>query len=269
MVIATSGTTGKPKRALFRHEALFANARKCVDRLGLTAADRVAMPVPIFHMYGLGAALLPALMAGASIDLQPRVPGARCGSSPRERAFEPTVAFPHPVVRPGGLLAARHGDRRYRLTVLAGDRMPEAAFARYEARYGTVVALYGTTELGAVAASSPSDAFDARVASSGRALPGVTLELRADPLLGLDELEVRRDDGFAGYLDDEGRLGAPRAVGAPWPTRDHAALDDDGRLVLRGRADDAVKRDGVLVRLPDVEARLLEIAEGVERAVVS
>ncbi len=262
VAVATSGSTGAPKRVLYRHEYLVANARGCVERLGLSAADRVAIPVPTFHMFGLGAALLPALLAGAAVDLQPRANAMRFVA--RERVFAPTVAF----LTPGfaqGLLAVRHGPRPYRATVLAGDRMPPAAFAKYEERHGAVVALYGTTELGAVAAASPSDPLAERIEGAGRALPGVDLELRTAS--GRDELFVRRADGFRGYLDAEGRLSPVELDGGFWATRDHAELLSEGRLRLLGRADHAVKRDGRLVRLGEVEAALLEIP-GVARAAV-
>ena len=262
VAVATSGSTGAPKRVLYRHRDLVANARGCVERLGLTAADRVAIPVPTFHMYGLGAALLPALIAGASVDLQPRANAMRFVA--RERAFAPTVAF----LTPGfaqGLLAARHGTRAYRATVLAGDWMPASAFAAYEERHGPVVALYGTTELGAVAAASPGNRLAERVEGAGRALPGVDVELRTTR--GRDELFVRRADGFRGYLDAEGRFSPAELDAGFWATRDHAELLNGDRLRLLGRADDAVKRDGRLVRLGEVEAVLLEIP-GVERAAV-
>ena len=65
--LATSGTTGKPKIVAYTHSALLGNAGNCRGRLGITDVDRVIDPVPLAHVYGLGAALLPAVEAGASI----------------------------------------------------------------------------------------------------------------------------------------------------------------------------------------------------------
>jgi acyl-CoA synthetase (AMP-forming)/AMP-acid ligase II len=254
VALSTSGSTGKPKLSLFRHAALFANARACVSRLGLRGDDRVAVPVPIFHMYGLGAALVPAVLAGASVDLQSRSNAMRFIA--RERAFDPTVAFLTPTYA-HGLLAVRHEGRPYRATVLAGDRVSAAAFERYEDRHGPVCALYGSTELGAVAASGPLDPRELRVESAGKALDGVELALRSRE--GSAELWVRHAARFDGYLDDGGSLVAPALEDGWLPTRDHAELLPDGRVRLLGRADDAVKRDGVLVRLPDIEAALAEL----------
>jgi acyl-CoA synthetase (AMP-forming)/AMP-acid ligase II len=68
--LQTSESTGNPKMATHLHTKLMGNAFNCVERLGLTSEDRIAIPVPIFHMYGLAAAFLPGVVVGASIDLQ-------------------------------------------------------------------------------------------------------------------------------------------------------------------------------------------------------
>ena len=50
------------------HTKLMGNAFNCVERLGLTSEDRIAITVPIFHMYGLAAAFLSRVVVGASIE---------------------------------------------------------------------------------------------------------------------------------------------------------------------------------------------------------
>jgi hypothetical protein len=263
VALSTSGSLGRPKVALHEHAALAANAAACVTRLGLTRADRVAIPVPIFHMFGLGAALVPALLAGASIDVQERSNVVRFVA--RERAFDPTCAFMTPTFARLAL-AARHGARAYRVTVVAGDRMPRAALEAYEARYGVVAPLYGSTELGAIAACSPDDDLDARAATVGAPLDGVTVALEPidDDVLGAGarEIRVRHANGFAGYLDALGDV-TPRALeGDLWRTKDLGELTKEGRLRVLGRADHAVKRDGVLVMLADLEAELAALTGG-------
>ena len=52
------------------HTKLMGNAFNCLERLGLTSEDRIAITVRVFHMYGLAAAFLPGVVVGASIDLQ-------------------------------------------------------------------------------------------------------------------------------------------------------------------------------------------------------
>ena len=68
-----------------------AGSRKLRPKVGLMPADRIALPVPIAHMFGLGAAFVPAILAGASIDIQPNANVLRFFA--RERQFGPTVVF--------------------------------------------------------------------------------------------------------------------------------------------------------------------------------
>jgi len=53
LYLRTSGSTGFPKMAVHSHKNLQQNVLNCVQRLHLTSDDRVAIPVPLFHMYGV------------------------------------------------------------------------------------------------------------------------------------------------------------------------------------------------------------------------
>jgi acyl-CoA synthetase (AMP-forming)/AMP-acid ligase II len=262
LYLHTSGSTSRPRLVVHDRDRLVDNAAGCVARFGLRPGDRVSIPVPIFHMYGLGAAMLPALLAGASIDLQPGAHILRFMA--RERDFLPTVAFLTPSFCEA-LLAARKSPRAYRTTVSAGDRLPEDVFRRYEERHGTLLNLYGCTELGAIAACAPDDDLDARMRSAGRLMPGVTLcASRAEDANDARELAFRHDFGFEGYAGDDGE---PKRSEDFFPTRDLGRLLAGGYLQVCGRVDHHVNRDGRLVALTDVEAALQNVA-GIERAAV-
>jgi len=263
LYLHTSGSTGRPRLAVHDWTKLLDNAAGCAARFGLRGHDRVAIPVPIFHMYGLGAALLPALLAGASIDLQPGAQILRFLA--REQDFAPTVAFLTPSFCES-LLTARKSPRAYRASVSAGDRLPEDVFRRYEERHGPLLNLYGCTELGAIAACAPDDAVDVRMGSAGRLMPCVTLCASAadDAAHAARELSFRHDFGFEGYADDDGE---PQLSDGVFATHDIGRLLAGGHLQVCGRADHHVNRDGRLVALTDVEAALQNIA-GIERAAV-
>lgn len=266
--LLTSGSTGQPRLAVHDSGRLIDNAAGCVDRFELCTNDRVAIPVPIFHMYGLGAALLPALLAGASIDLQRDAHVLRFLA--REHDFLPTVAFLTPSFCES-LLATRKSPRAYRATVSAGDCLPEDVLSRYEERYGPLLNLYGCTELGAIAACAPSDALAVRMKSVGRLMPAVTL-CPGTAVNGADsetrELRFRHEFGFRGYADEAGEPRLPDSAGdGGFATHDLGALTEGGYLRVRGRADHHVNRDGRLVALTEVEAALERI-EGIARAAV-
>jgi acyl-CoA synthetase (AMP-forming)/AMP-acid ligase II len=131
----------------------------------------VVIPVALAHMYGLGAAFLPAALAGGSVRL---IPEANLLSYVRAEAeWEPTVAFLTPSFC-HLLVKGRKQSRPYRLTVLAGDAAADT-FAVYERRHGCTVNLYGSTELGAIAAGSPDETFLVRRDTVGRPMLGVRL----------------------------------------------------------------------------------------------
>ena len=267
LYVRTSGSTGQPKIAVHSHHGLLENAANVVSRLGLGSADRVSVPVPIYHMYGLGAALLPSVLAGATVDLQPQSNAIRFLA--REAVCDPTVAF----LTPGfcqALLKIRKAQRRYRLTVVAGDHLPEPAFQAYEQRYGTVVNLYGSTELGVIATGDPADSAAIRGSTVGRPMDGVAV-CPGDAPATPRELSFRHSCAFLGYADAAGLPIAPS--GSPEPgciaTRDLGEVLSDGTVRVLGRLDHLVKRDGVLVSFSSVEQAVRQIAAIEQVAVIA
>jgi acyl-CoA synthetase (AMP-forming)/AMP-acid ligase II len=105
LFVHTSGSLDRAKLVVHDPVRVLANARAVVHRLGLARTDRISVPVPIWHMYGLGAALLPGLLAGATIDLIAQANALRVFE--RERRFAPTVAFVTPSFAASLLKAAR------------------------------------------------------------------------------------------------------------------------------------------------------------------
>lgn len=268
LLLRTSGSLGAPKLVVHTHARLLASASNAAPRLDLRTDDRVLVPVPLAHMYGLGAGLLPALLAGASIDL---LDGANLlRYLERERKLRPTVAFLTPNLC-ATLLRPRAATEHYRHIVIAGDKLSPEASASASARYHHVVNLYGSTEMGVIAAADPREPTTTPPVTVGRPLPGVALRLRAAPedpgttSSRVGELLCAHPHGFVGYVDDDGAP-LPVPVDDGWyTTRDLAELRPDGELELLGRCDHAVKRDGRLVMLTEVE-RALERLPGVERA---
>lgn len=267
--VSTSGTTGRPKISTYFHETLVANARNCLDRLRLAVADRVIVPVPLAHMYGLGAGFLPAVLAGASVRLVPEANLVRYLEA--ESEFDPTVAFLTPSFGQL-LLKGRKQARAYRLTVFAGDRSDRRFQAEYESRHGCTVNLYGSTELGVIAAGDPQDSFANRHDTVGTPLHGVGFAAPEAEHAGRGQayaLRVSHPFGTAGYAGDDGMPVLPETLcrNGWYFTQDNGWVDADGRVRLLGRSDHCVKRDGMLVAFADVEQALLQI-DGLEQVVV-
>lgn len=273
LFLRTSGTTGSAKLVRHRHDRLLRAARNAHRRLGLSPADRIAVPVPLAHMYGLGAAFIPAVLTSASVDLQPNSNVLRYLA--RERQFDPTVAFLTPTFG-DAVERIRKRRREYRLTVMAGDRLTTELFDRYERMHGRLVNLYGSTELGVIAAGDPEDPAERRRNLIGRLLPGVSLwggpdepSAAGDPAVPYP-LWFDHDFGFECYVDLDGREvrepDGSLTSGARFRSGDFGRLVG-GYLDVVGRDDDRVNRDGLLLACGEVAAALRAI-DGIEQVAV-
>jgi acyl-coenzyme A synthetase/AMP-(fatty) acid ligase len=287
LILRTSGSLAEPKWVVHTHAGLLQNAQNAVEHLGLTSSDRVLIPVPLAHMYGLGAGFLPAMLAGASIEL---LEGANLiRYLERERAFQPSVAFLTPNLC-SMLLRPRSAPAHYRHVVVAGDKLGAPAFHQAEAIYRRVINLYGSTEMGVICvADARQPATSASALTVGPPLAGV--RLRIEPPAGSTGADASEPPGEPvplGYTDDGGDLlcahpygftGYVDLDGAPVPaepaaepgwyaTRDLARRHDDGAVEVLGRSDHATNRDGRLVMLAEVERALARLPGVAAAAVV-
>ncbi|MGK5092456.1 fatty acid--CoA ligase family protein [Deltaproteobacteria bacterium TL4] len=267
LYLRTSGSTGSPKMAVHAHTRLQENVLNCVRRLGLDSDDRIAIPVPLFHMYGLGAAFLPAVAVNASIDLQKGANILRYLQ--REKEFNPNVVFMTPIFCET-LVKGRKAPRAYKLTVTAGDRFRANTFSQYEALCGCLVQLYGSTEMGAIAAASSDTPFEIRAQTAGKAMQNVQMRMeKVDTSKDIGELWCQHQSGFEGYVDEKGtpiHLGQDFQEG--WfRTKDFGRIWPEQHIEVLGRCDHSVNRDGLLVFFADVE-KALETLAGIDSAVV-
>jgi acyl-CoA synthetase (AMP-forming)/AMP-acid ligase II len=272
LYLRTSGSTGVPKLTRMSHQKWLNNALACVDRWKLTADDRLSVPVPIFHSYGFGAAFLPGLLAGAAMDVGSG--GNILRYIEREERFTPNVAFLTPALC-DMFLTVRKTPRPYRLAVTAGDKIKRETMAAFEPRFGPLLNLYGSAEMGAVSSASPDDPPAERLGTAGAPLAGIELrvedvgdDLEAAPGEQVGRLLCRQRNGSDGYLIQEGAWRfEPRTDDEWFTTGDLARIRADGFVEILGRSGLSVKRDGLLVVFADIETAV-ERVEGIQRAVV-
>ena len=253
LVVLSSGTLGTPKLIRHAHRDLLATAAMAWQRLGLAADDRVLVTVPLHHMYGLGAALIPALLAGADVHLLPKA--NLLGFNDALRAATPTWVFSTPhLLRT--LVQRKHTPvPGCRGLVLAGDGIPPPLHAHAQQLFGRVFDLYGSSELGVIAIS------DANRPQALRALDGVHVFL-ADADAEQSTLVVVHPHAATHIVHED----TCRTVPRDWDTRDIAVFHDDGSFEIRGRADLSLNRAGKLLVLADLE-RTIMAWPGVELAV--
>jgi malonyl-CoA/methylmalonyl-CoA synthetase len=242
----TSGTTGTPKGALLSNSNLLSS----VEALGLawrwTPDDRLVLPLPLFHMHGLGVALHGALTAGASVVIRRSFDAADVLDAVADH--DATQLFGVPTM--WGRLAATG-----RLAELAALRLGVSGSAPLDPGLHATVAAetghallerYGMTET-VILTSNPYDG-DRRAGTVGFPVPGVDLRLAE----GTQEIEVRGPNVFSGYWQRP-EADAESFRDGWFATGDVGWFDDDGYLRIVGRSKELIISGGYNVYPREVE----------------
>jgi O-succinylbenzoic acid--CoA ligase len=241
VVIATSGSTGEPKGVQLSATALVHSARASLSRLGARPGERWLCPLPTSHIAGLGV-LVRSLVAGTAPVVTDRL-------DPRELGA-PGCAFVSVVpTQLRRMLDAGAGLAAFRAILAGGAAVPGSLLAQARAAGARVVTTYGMSETcgGCVYDGVPLDGVQVRTGSDGQIRiggPVVFSGYRNRPDLTAAALE----DGWF-VTSDIGRLGA------------------DGRLIVRGRADEMINTGGEKVAPAEVAA-ILAGCPGVREAAV-
>lgn len=264
LYLRTSGSLGASKIVVHPQERLLNNARNCVKKYQIESTDRMLIPVPIFHMYGMGAAFLSAVLAGAAIQIVDRA--NILSFLTYEKQFQPNLAFLTPDLCEM-LLRWKKTGSAYKVMVTSGQRIRESLFEQCNDRFGNcLVNQYGSTEMGAMAACSRHDPIETRITTIGTPMEGVELWLEGvDDHTQVGELHCRHPYGYIGYVDENGHW-LSRAEGS-YRTGDLALYGASAQLKIVGRSQDSFNRRGFLVNLSEV-AQVIEQVASVESAVV-
>ena len=266
----TSGTTGKPKGALYSHRStvLHALAGALPDGLNVSARDCILPVVPMFHVNAWG---LPysAAMTGAKLVL----PGpAMDGRSIYELIETEKVNFAAgvPTVWQMLLSYVQAGNLRFtslKRTVIGGSACPPAMINSFNDDYGVeVIHAWGMTEvspLGTVCTLrnkhldlSADDKLKVRL-KQGRGIFGVDIKIvdgnyRELPWDGqtYGDLMVKGPWVISEYFREEG---ASPLVDGWFPTGDVATIDPDGYMQITDRSKDVIKSGGEWISSIDVE----------------
>lgn len=245
LAVLSSGTLATPK-VIWHHPArMLETAALTRSRLGLREDDHVLITVPLHHMYGLGAALLPALLAGADVHLLPRAHLLAFNDALKHHP--PTWVYSTPHLLRTLLQRKETAIAGCRGAVLAGDGISATLHDRARQVFHRVYNLYGSSELGVIAISAPNSP------SALHPLDGVRA-CCADPGTGHTSLIVAHPYAATHFAHE----GTVRAMPDSWDTRDIAVFHDDGGFGIRGRADLSMNRAGKLLVLADLEREVME-----------
>jgi fatty-acyl-CoA synthase len=259
----TSGTTGFPKGATLSHRNLINNGFFLGEGFRLTDADRVCIPVPFYHCFGMVIGNLACITHGAAMVLPAPAfePEATLRTVSDERCTSllavPTMFIAmqaHPAFAEVDLSSLRTG-------MMAGSPCPVEVMRRcVDAMHMSEVTIgYGMTETSPVSTQTAADdPLDKRVGSVGRVHPHVEIKV-VDPQRG--DTVARGEPGefcTKGYSVMLGYWNEPEktadAVRDGWMhTGDLAVMDDDGYVSIVGRIKDMVIRGGENIYPREVE----------------
>jgi acyl-CoA synthetase (AMP-forming)/AMP-acid ligase II len=250
---------GDAKMVCFTQTNLLGNASRCIQRFGLEHHSRITIAVPIFHMYGLGAALIPAILVGASIDIQANTNILRFLQ--HERNFNPDTIYLNPTICTM-LLKGRRQDKYFKQTISAGAVLPPALALEYQRRFGTITNLYGSSEMGVIATISSKD-LSLEHPAIFTPLIGVAMQIDTVE----NALYCLHPNGFNGYFNSQGK--ALDTEPYPYNTGDRAEADNTiaTNFKLIGRQGNSSNRSGFLVQFDEIENALRDMAE-IEQVIV-
>ena len=250
----TSGTTGFPKGATLSHQNILNNGYMVGESLGLTASDRLVIPVPLYHFFGMVMGNLGCVTHGTTMIYPAEAfdPGLTLQAVAQERATGlygvPTMfiaMLDHPQRASFDLSSLRTG-------IMAGATCPIEVMRRVisEMHMGEVQIAYGMTETSPVSIQTgPADELELRVTTVGRTQP--QLESKLIDAAGntvargeIGELCTRGYSVMLGYWNNP-QATADAIDGDGWMhTGDLAQMDEQGYVRIVGRNKDMIIRGG-------------------------
>ncbi|MDA0234924.1 MAG: AMP-binding protein [Proteobacteria bacterium] len=259
----TSGTTGHPKGATLSHHNILNNGFFVGEAIKLMPGDRLCIPVPLYHCFGMVMGNLGCLTHGATMVYPGEAfePLAVLETVAQEKCTGlygvPTMfiaALDHPRFAEFDLSSLRTG-------IMAGSPCPIEVMKRVigKMNMAEVTIAYGMTETSPVSfQSGTDDPIDRRVSTVGRIQPHLEVKIvdnegRIVPRGQSGELCTRGYSVMLGYWDDEARTKEAIDAGGWMHTGDLAVIDDEGYCNIVGRIKDMVIRGGENIYPREIE----------------
>jgi len=260
----TSGTTGFPKGATLSHHNILNNGFFIGEMCRYTEQDRVCIPVPFYHCFGMVLGNLAAVTHGACIVIP--APGFEPAATLRATADERcTSLYGVPTMFIAELALpdfAGYELSTLRTGIMAGSPCPVEVMKRVmsEMHMSEVTIAYGMTETSPVSCQTrPDDDTERRVSTVGRVHPHVEVKI-VNPDTGLvlprgepGEMCTRGYSVMLGYWDEPAKTAEAIDAGRWMHTGDLAVMDNAGYLNIVGRIKDMVIRGGENVYPREVE----------------
>ncbi len=264
----TSGTTGLPKGATLSHRNIVNNGHFVTARMRLTEADRLCIPVPLYHCFGMVMGVLGSVSKGAAMVF----PGE--GFDPKQvlgavSAESCTALYGVPTMFSAMLDTddfASYDLGRLRTGIMAGAPCPIELMKRVVGQMNMheVTIAYGMTETSPVSFQSMTDdPIDKRVTTVGRVHPHLEVKLTgADGgIVAVGETGQLCTRGYSvmkGYWGEPAKTAEAIDADGWMQTGDLAVLDDEGYCNIVGRVKDMLIRGGENIYPREIEEYLFQ-----------
>ncbi|MEO8858653.1 MAG: AMP-binding protein [Burkholderiaceae bacterium] len=260
----TSGTTGFPKGATLTHRNILNNGFFIGEAMHLSDHDRLCVPVPLYHCFGMVLGNLACLTHGSCIvypndgfdplTVLETVQAERCtGLHGVPTMFIAELAHPR---------FAEFDYSSLRTGIMAGSPCPTEVMKRVlgEMHMAEVTIAYGMTETSPVSCQSDADTpLDKRVSTVGKVQPHLEIKVidpgsgATLPIGATGEFCTRGYSVMHGYWDDEEKTREAIDPEGWMHTGDLATMDDEGYVNIVGRIKDMVIRGGENVYPREIE----------------
>lgn len=268
VVLFTSGSEGAPKGVVLSHYNIQANRFQLTARVDFTPADRVFNALPMFHAFGLTSATLLPIVSGMRVFMYP---------SPLHYKIVPelcydtnsTIMFGTDTFLFNYAKSAHPYDFYSVRYIFAGaEKIRPETHALWTQKFGIrLFEGYGATEASPVLATNT--AMQYKLGTVGRLLPGVRYQLQTvEGIKEGDRLLVSGPNIMSGYLfiDAPGKIQPPTGF---YDTGDIVEVDEDGFVIIKGRAKRFAKIAGEMVSLAAIEQAICQLWPNKQHAVVS
>jgi fatty-acyl-CoA synthase len=259
----TSGTTGLPKGATLSHYNILNNGYFVGRGLRLTERDRICIPVPLYHCFGMVMGNLAAISHGAAMiyPAESFDPAKTLEAVDRERA---TALYGVPTMFIAELETpefSRYDLSSLRTGIMAGSPCPVEVMKRviHQMNLTEITNCYGMTETSPVSFQTDiDDEFERRVSTVGRVHPHVQVKVvdsqgRCVPRGVQGEIHTRGYSVMKGYWEDPAKTGEVLDDAGWMHTGDLGVIDEHGYGNVTGRLKDLVIRGGENVYPREVE----------------